>query len=394
MSDSGRQIRQGEPGIIVSLPDIVPTSEELPPEGCPMSSEGDQGEGADVLYYWDYLHLDGLLNAQTPKSAEHGDVIHDELIFIAVHQTSELWFKQVLFELDSVLKLMDQDPIPERDLGIVLSRLQRINVIQRLLVLQLDVLETMTPLDFLDFRSMLLPASGFQSVQFRLIENTFGLLDRDRLRIEGHRYIATLRHDHVDLVTRSERSPSFFDHVERWLSRTPFLQTRNFDFVATYRDLVKAKHDATRSSLVDNPERLAVFEAGVSKFDAVLDESVWERDVEQGTRRLSYGAFMAALFINLYRDEPILHMPYLVLTAIVDIDEAFTMWRERHALMAHRMLGRLTGTAGSGYDYLDQTAHSYAPFKDLFDVATYLLPRASLPRLPDSLANDLDFRTS
>jgi tryptophan 2,3-dioxygenase len=157
---------------------------------------------------------------------------------------------------------------------------------------------------------------------------------------------------------------------------------------------VKAKHDATRSSLVDNPERLAVFEAGVSKFDAVLDESVWERDVEQGTRRLSYGAFMAALFINLYRDEPILHMPYLVLTAIVDIDEAFTMWRERHALMAHRMLGRLTGTAGSGYDYLDQTAHSYAPFKDLFDVATYLLPRASLPRLPDSLANDLDFRTS
>jgi tryptophan 2,3-dioxygenase len=103
---------------------------------------------------------------------------------------------------------------------------------------------------------------------------------------------------------------------------------------------------------------------------------------------------MAALFINLYRDEPILHMPYLVLTAIVDIDEAFTMWRERHALMAHRMLGRLTGTAGSGYDYLDQTAHSYAPFKDLFDVATYLLPRASLPRLPDSLASDLDFRIS
>lgn len=393
MSDNGRRTRQGESGIIVPLPEIVPTSDELPPEGCPMMSrEGEQG--ADVLYYWDYLHLDGLLSAQTPKSAQHGDVIHDELIFIAVHQTSELWFKQVLFELDSVLKLMDQDPIPERDLGIVLSRLQRINVIQRLLVLQLDVMETMTPLDFLDFRSMLLPASGFQSVQFRLIENTFGLLERDRLRIEGHSYIATLRQDHADLVTRSEQSPSLFDHVERWLSRTPFLKTKDFDFVSTYRDLVKAKHDATRTSLADHHEQLAAFEDGVKKFDAVLDKAIWQREVEHGTRRLSYEAFMAALFINLYRDEPILHMPYMVLTAMVDIDEAFTMWRERHALMAHRMLGRLTGSAGSGYDYLDQTAHSYAPFKDLFDVATYLLPRASLPQLPDTLASDLDFRTS
>lgn len=392
MSDNGRRTRQSEPEIIVPLPDIVPTVDELSPEGCPMMSG--EATGSDVLYYWDYLHLDGLLTAQTPKSAEHGEVIHDELIFIAVHQTSELWFKQVLFELNSVLELMDQNPIPERDLGIVLSRLQRINVIQRLLVMQLDVMETMTPLDFLDFRSMLLPASGFQSVQFRLIENTFGLLERDRLRIDGHDYLATLRDDHVDLVTQTEESPSLFDHVERWLSRTPFLETKDFDFVATYRELVKTKHDMTRESMLGNPGQLAAFEESVRKFDAVLDKAVWQREMEQGTRRLSYEAFMAALFINLYRDEPILHMPYLVLTAIVDIDEAFTMWRERHALMAHRMLGRLTGSAGSGYDYLDQTAHSYAPFKDLFDVATYLLPRATLPRLPDPLVSDLDFRIS
>lgn len=392
ISENGRRARQGEPEIIVPLPDIVPTLDELSSDGCPMMSG--EAEGSDVLYYWDYLHLDGLLSAQTPKSAEHGDVIHDELIFIAVHQTSELWFKQVLFELNSVLKLMDQDPIPERDLGIVLSRLQRINVIQRLLVLQLDVMETMTPLDFLDFRSMLLPASGFQSVQFRLIENTFGLLERDRLRIDGHNYLATLRPDHVDLLVQTQASPSLFDHVERWLSRTPFLETKEFDFIAIYRDLVRAKHDATKASMAGNPEQLSAFEASVRKFDAVLDKGVWQREVEQGSRRLSYEAFMAALFINLYRDEPILHMPYLVLTAIVDIDEAFTMWRERHALMAHRMLGRLTGSAGSGYDYLDQTAHSYAPFKDLFDVATYLLPRATLPRLPEPLASSLDFRTS
>ena len=250
----------------------------------------------------------------------------------------------------------------------------------------------MTPLDFLDFRSMLLPASGFQSVQFRLIENKFGLLEKDRVRIEGHSYSDTLRADHVALVVETENSPSLFDHLERWLARTPFVRTEDFDFVATYRQVAKAKHDATRASLQGKPDQLATFEQGIRKFDALFDEALWDQEMQQGSRRLSYEAFMAALFINLYRDEPILHIPYLILTALVDIDETFTMWRQRHALMAHRMLGRLTGTAGSGYDYLDETAKTYTPFRDLFDVATYLLPRPLLPRLPEALVSDLDFR--
>jgi tryptophan 2,3-dioxygenase len=381
-----------EPEVIVSLPEMVPTAGELPPEGCPVMA-GTGEETAEVLYYWDYLHLDDLLNSQTPKSAERGNAVHDELLFIAVHQTSELWFKQILAELQSVLTLMDQERIPERDLGVILSRLQRVNVIQRLLVVQLDVLETMTPLDFLDFRSMLLPASGFQSVQFRLIENRFGLLEKDRLRIEGHSYSDTLRRDHVELVTGSEDAPSLFDYVEQWLARTPFLRTKDFDFVATYREVAKAKHDSTRSALLGHPEQLASFEDGIRKFDALFDRALWDQDVQQGSRRLSYDAFMAALFINLYRDEPLLHMPYRILTALIDLDETLTIWRQRHALMAHRMLGRLTGTAGSGYDYLDETAKRYTPFRDLFDVATYLLPRSSLPRLPTTLVSDLDFRS-
>jgi tryptophan 2,3-dioxygenase len=380
-----------EPGVIVPLPDMVPTSSELPREGCPvMAGTGENGH--DVLYYWDYLHLDDLLNSQTPKSAERGGLIHDEIFFIVVHQTYELWFKQILVELDSVLSLMSAERIPERNLGIILSRLQRINSIQQLLVGQFDILETMTPLDFLDFRSMLLPASGFQSVQFRLIENKFGLLEKDRVRIEGRSYSDTLRADHVALVVETENSPSLFDNLERWLARTPFVRTEDFDFIATYRSVAKAKHDATRASLEGKPDQLAAFEQGIRKFDALFDEAIWEREMEQGSRRLSYEAFMAALFINLYRDEPILHLPYLILTALVDIDETFTMWRQRHALMAHRMLGRLTGSAGSGYDYLDETAKTYTAFRDLFDVATYLVPRTLLPRLPEALVSDLDFR--
>lgn len=379
--------------VIVPLPDMVPTSDEFPVEGCPVMADTGEEEH-DVLYYWDYLHLDDLLNSQTPKSAERGNEVHDELFFIAVHQTSELWFKQILAELESVLTLMKHERIPERDLGVILSRLQRINAIQRLLVEQLDVLETLTPLDFLDFRSMLLPASGFQSVQFRLIENRFGLLEKDRLRIEGHSYSDTLRSDHVELVGQSESAPSLFDYVEQWLSRIPFLETKTFDFVATYREVARAKHDATRSALEGNPDQLAAFEGGIRKFDAIFDELVWEKEMQEGTRRFSYKAFMAALFINLYRDEPILHMPYRILTALVDVDETLTIWRQRHALMAHRMLGRLTGTAGSGYDYLDQTARRYTPFRDLFDVATYLLPRPTLPQLPSTLVGDLDFRSA
>lgn len=349
---------------------------------------------ADTLYYWDYLHLDYLLSAQTPKSAEQGDAVHDEYLFIVVHQTSELWFKQILVELDSVLDLMNRNHVPERDLGVVLSRLERIKLIQHLLMLNLDVLETMTPLDFLDFRSMLLPASGFQSVQFRLMENKFGLLETDRVRIEGHNYMATLREDHVTLVNESESAASLFDHVNRWLARTPLLQTEDFDFVATYRRILQSRNAASRTALEGQPDKLAAFEAGIRKFDAVFDRTIWDEEVRRGIHRLSYEAFMAALFINLYRDEPLLHVPYRILTAIVDIDENFTMWRQRHALMAHRMLGRLTGSAGSGYDYLDQTAKQYTPFRDLYDLATYLVPRAALPQLPDTVACGLDFRAS
>jgi tryptophan 2,3-dioxygenase len=122
----------------------------------------------------------------------------------------------------------------------------------------------------------------------------------------------------------------------------------------------------------------------------VFDEANWQQDVRDGSRRFSYPAFMAALFIYLYREEPVLQIPFRILEMLIDIDETLTLWRQRHALMAHRMLGRLVGTAGSGYAYLDETAKRYTPFKDLFDVSTYLIPRVSLPPLPGSLFGNLD----
>jgi tryptophan 2,3-dioxygenase len=360
-------------------------------DGCPMMGAPDTLP-SDTLYYWDYLHLDYLLNAQTPKSAEADEVIHDEYFFIVVHQTYELWFKQILVELDSVMTIMGQARIPEKDLGTVLARLRRINAIQRLLVAQMDVLETLTPLDFLDFRSYLMPASGFQSVQFRLIENTFGLLERDRLKVEGHDYVATLREDHAELVRRSESTPSLFDHVERWLTRLPFVRRDGYDFAASYADAATEMHALARAGIEGRGDlnaevrrkQLEAFESSVRRFDVVFDRTGWAQEVREGGRRFSHEAFMAALFISLYREDPILQVPFQILESLIDIDETLTLWRQRHALMAHRMLGRLVGSAGSGYAYLDETAQHYTPFKDLFDVSTYLLPRVDRPPLPES----------
>jgi tryptophan 2,3-dioxygenase len=107
---------------------------------------------------------------------------------------------------------------------------------------------------------------------------------------------------------------------------------------------------------------------------------------------LSHKATLAALFIQLYRDEPLLQLPFRVLTLLMDIDEQLTNWRSSHALMAQRMLGSKIGTGGSsGHGYLKSTISNKRIFTDLFNLSTYLIPRSQLPILPESLIRNLDF---
>ena len=120
----------------------------------------------DPVYYHDYLRLDDLLAAQRPVSTQLGDEAHDELLFIVVHQVYELWFKQILHELGAVMVIFEDGVVKEREMGALVGHLDRVVHIQRLLIAQIEVLETMTPLDFLDFRDLLIPASGFESLQF------------------------------------------------------------------------------------------------------------------------------------------------------------------------------------------------------------------------------------
>src|SRR5215475_4337942 len=138
---------------------------------------GMQDKETKALYYSDYIELDTILSSQHPRSFENMEDGNDEMLFIIIHQAYELWFKQILFELDLVRNIFIQDRINENspDMSNVVHKLKRIVKILELLNYQVSILETMTTLDFLEFRNHLLPASGFQSKQFKLIEAKLGL---------------------------------------------------------------------------------------------------------------------------------------------------------------------------------------------------------------------------
>ena len=353
------------------------------------------------VYYADYLKLDTLLSSQELKSVEAGFPAHDEMLFIIVHQAYELWFKQILHEMGSVLDMFERDTVDERNIGTAVSRLQRVIEIQKLLIDQLRVLETMTPLDFLDFRDYLFPASGFQSVQFRLVEIVFGLRSEQRLLYNQFAYHTRVSPEHQALLMRSEQRTSLFDAVERWLERTPFLDFPDFQFRQFYRHAVLAMLDADREVVSTNAtlselEKKVQFEeldATEHRFAALFDAEKHEELVQAGKRRLSHKAMQAALFIFLYRDQPILHMPQRLLATLIDIDELFTTWRYRHALMVHRMIGTKIGTGGSsGFHYLKSTADNHRVYTDLIDLSTYLIPRAALPRLRPDVEAQLGFQ--
>lgn len=352
------------------------------------------------LYYGEYLQLKKLLDCQHPESGKHGSMAHDEMLFIIVHQVYELWFKQILHEMDSVIAIFDREYVDERNVGIAVHRLRRITEIQKLLIGQLDVLETMTALDFLEFRDVLYPASGFQSFQFRLIENKLGMVPEQRLLYNKEAYYTHLSDPHQQIVKETEQQPSIFSVLERWLERTPFLDFHGFSFWHHYRKAVEAMLNADRQAILTNPisseeekkQQIAEVDANRENFSALLDEPKHNELRAQRKRRLSHKATQAALLIELYRDEPILHIPFGLLTALMDIDESFTTWRYRHALMVHRMIGNKIGTGGStGYNYLKATVDKYKVFVDVFNLSTFLIPRSKLPDLPAEVKRGLGF---
>lgn len=362
----------------------------------------DNPEGKySTIHYRNYLQLDKILSAQNLRSEIQEDkAAHDEMLFIIVHQTYELWFKQIIHELESVVGLFRAEKVDERTVGNSIIRLERVVDIQKILIDQIAIMETMTPLDFLDFRKYLFPASGFQSFQFRTIENLLGLETPQRMTYNGCPYSSVFTPEREAELKQMEADSSLFESIVDWLERTPFLNLGNFNFLEEYKKAVgrmlETEKKAIRSSsyLTDHEidMRIKMLEGTDNYFSAVLDKKKYEELQNKGEIRMSYKATISALFINLYRDEPILHLPFKLLTSIIEIDDALTTWRYRHAQMVLRMLGNKMGTGGSsGHEYLNATAQKHMIFKDLHNISTLLIPRSELPVLPDNLRQQLSY---
>jgi tryptophan 2,3-dioxygenase len=158
------------------------------------------------------------------------------------------------------------------------------------------------------------------------------------------------------------------------------------------------------SNAIDNANYISEQEKDLRKrmlgetnayFKSIFDEGEHNRKLEEGQLKFSHRATISALLINLYRDEPLLRQPFTFLQKLIDMDELFTTWRNRHAQMVLRTLGRKIGTGGSsGYDYLKSTADHHRIFYDLHHISTLLIPRSELPELPSELRKKLDFKFS
>ncbi len=259
------------------------------------------------MTYGGYLALDELLAAQHPLS-DH----HDELLFIVIHQTKELWLKQIIRELQLAKQLIRDDKLIQ-----VHKILSRVSRIQAVMTLSWDVLATLTPTDYVQFRGVLGGSSGFQSAQFRTVEFLLGLKDGNHLRFqsEGSQERADL---HAAL-----HEPSLWDEANRALARS-----------------------------------------GIS-----LPEEVLQRD---WSAPYQPSEAVEAGWAQVYRDAERWWSLYQLAEKLMDIDDAFGSWRHKHVTTVERVIGLKRGTGGTpGVPYLQATLQKRA-FPELWTVRTRL----------------------
>lgn len=259
-----------------------------------------------ALTYQEYLHIDELLELQKLRSSPPE---HDETLFIIIHQTYELWFKQILHELDFLKKELESGHLWNS-----VKTMRRVLVIMKTAVAQTDILETMTPLSFNNFRGFLDNASGFQSVQFREIEILCGINYPHMFAHHGE--------DKKSLDRLEER----INERNLWESFCLFLQTKGYS-----TEMPKRIH-----------QKGLIFEASEKNQQVLLE--IMKNDPE------------TALLCEL----------------LVDFDEGLQEWRYRHVKMVERTIGRKKGTGGSdGLEYLKNTLHRTI-FPDLWAIRTKL----------------------
>jgi tryptophan 2,3-dioxygenase len=261
------------------------------------------------ITYGGYLHLDMLLAAQQPLSDPPH---HDEMLFIVQHHVAELWMKLLLHELTAAVAHLQQD-----DVDACLKILARVKKIQTQLFEEWSVLETLTPSEYLEFRDVLGPSSGFQSLQYRKIEFTLGNKNADMLKVFAHDPVAQAE---LNVVLQA---PSLYDEFLGYLAR---------------------RGHAVPADLL-------------------------QRD---WTRPHHRHAALQPVFKRIYENRAQFWPEYHMCEQLVDVEESFQLWRFRHMKTVERIIGHRRGTGGSsGVDFLKK-ALDLEFFPELLDVRTVL----------------------
>lgn len=348
--------------------------------------------------YWDYIRVEDIVSLQSGIAKTDAELDNDEVLFIVVHQIDELWMKLALRELVSVRNLFAQERVPEQSLASAVRGLRRMALLFSHIAEHFSLMETMTTRDYLAFRDKLSPASGFQSAQLREIELLMGLSDAQRIPL-GHEgsYLSALRDPgggestaYRRVAQRQKDLPTLKTAIDAWLGRTP-IGGRDTDAAAVHRFV--EGYLGAHAKEVDHARELATFDA-LTPADRERLSARYEREkasarafleaaeVPEPERALRRRVRAALVFIESYRELPLLAWPREVIDAIVALEQAFVIFRQRHARMVERVIGRRTGTGGSaGVEYLDQTALKYRIFEDVWAVRTLLIRKDALPPL-------------
>ncbi|MDF1837024.1 MAG: tryptophan 2,3-dioxygenase family protein [Planctomycetota bacterium] len=349
-------------------------------------------ETTKPTYYWDYIKVDRLLGLQGGLEEDCSKISTDEILFVTVHQVFELWFKVILENLVDVRDLFKAEVLGNEDMVEVVTRLERCSTIFRAANQHWDVVETLPPREYLKFRGKLMPASGFQSAQVRQLEILLGLAEDERIAFgaEGS-HLAALRGKGGAETEASRRVaasmadlPTLKDAVLAWLERTPI---GGADHHAGSHEEFIDQYLATHNSELDESLKMAKTVASMADDDMRLND-LYDKE------RASVRAFLkpedertariraAILFIETYAEEPLLAWPHRVLEGILELEQLFVIFRQRHARMVERIIGRRTGTGGTaGVEYLDQTALQYRIFPDLWTVRSLLINPLVAPGL-------------
>ncbi|CAF1378012.1 unnamed protein product, partial [Didymodactylos carnosus] len=335
---------------------------------------GESKSSVEPLNYTTYLGLVQLLSSmkclsRTDPTDENSPHQHDEHFFILIHQVFELWFKQFLFEIDSIRAIFAIPESVNHNMYAIISRLQRCTTIWRMLIDQLELLETMTPGAFLEFRDYVTPASGFQSLQFRIIENKLGLTDKSRSVYKMNHFTDQMftRRVQAEELKKSMEEKSLLMLLEKWLENI-YDSITSLDFLNEYKlgveRFIDHEVEKEKNSAKDENKAASLIR---KKFDKMINKNAYDELLSNNQRRMSQKAMLAALMISIYHEEPCFHEDYQLLYLLMDIDSLIASWRrmcttliiyktslntvlplEKHVLLVQRQIGSKQGTGGTG----------------------------------------------